>query len=358
MEIKLVIRKCKECSKCKIIKPLTEFGNKISSSTGIRNDCNSCVNSYNVEYRNTFDGFFVNLLNDARKSSRKRKRKGKIEKAVFDINYDFLISLWEKQQGKCFYSSISMECKSNSNWKCSIERLNPDKGYIKTNVALVCHEFNNKCQWNMDKINSVVRVIRKIDETIEKELEYIKGEINRKSIKKAKRIAEKKIIDGREYYKCVKCEVFKLESDFGRKNRTECKTCINEYSKKYRRTPRGKLMGLLGKARTRNKSMNKAGRINDLFNLTFNYLVEILIKQKGLCAYSEIKLNYGSYLEENWTVSLERINPLKGYIKGNVCLVCLEFNGTDHSSDLKYSNGGSGAWSREKFNFFLKHIKN
>lgn len=87
-------------------------------------------------------------------------------------------------------------------------------------------------------------------------------------------------------------------------------------------------------------------------------MVYILRQQRGRCAYSNIKLNYGSIFDKDWVASLERINPRLGYIKDNVCLICAEFNGVDHTKNIKYSNGGSGYWSKEKFNFFLLTITN
>jgi heme/copper-type cytochrome/quinol oxidase subunit 2 len=57
--------------------------------------------------------------------------------------------------------------------------------------------------------------------------------------------------------------------------------------------------------------------------------------------------------------SLERIDVYNGYIEGNVCLVCLEFNTTDNT--IKYKNIDenleNSGWTKEKFNLFLKNIK-
>ena len=72
-------------------------------------------------------------------------------------------------------------------------------------------------------------------------------------------------------------------------------------------------------------------------------------KQRGLCAYSDIPLQFGNYLEKNWTCSLERIDVKKGYIKGNVCLICLEFNTPDYKNIYKYQEEGSSGWNKEKF---------
>ena len=40
----------------------------------------------------------------------------------------------------------------NSDWKCSLERLDTKIGYLAGNVALVCHEFNGPSQWNKNMI--------------------------------------------------------------------------------------------------------------------------------------------------------------------------------------------------------------
>lgn len=104
----------------------------------------------------------------------------------------------------------------------------------------------------------------------------------------------------------------------------------------------------------RNNNPNRLG--DNTFDITYEYLVALLRDQCGKCAYSNIKLNYGSSREKDWIASLERINPLKGYTKDNVCLVCAEFNGVDFTASAKYSNGGSGAWSKKKFNFFLSTL--
>ena len=68
------------------------------------------------------------------------------------------------------------------------------------------------------------------------------------------------------------------------------------------------------------------------------------------------ELNYGLSRSEDWVTSLERIDPTKGYTKINTCLICAEFNGIDFTATAKYSNGGSGAWSKEKFNFFFSTV--
>lgn len=71
---------------------------------------------------------------------------------------------------------------------------------------------------------------------------------------------------------------------------------------------------------------------------------------------SKLAAIYGSVLDYNWVASLERINPNKGYTKDNICLICVEFNTFDCSAAIKYSNSGSGNWSKDKFNYFINQL--
>lgn len=48
-------------------------------------------------------------------------------------------------------------------------------------------------------------------------------------------------------------------------------------------------------------------------------------RQRGRCAYSGLRMVPQS--KKSWKASPERLDTTKGYIHGNVVLVCLEFNG-------------------------------
>ncbi len=50
------------------------------------------------------------------------------------------IEEFEKQKGVCFYSGIRLE--PSGDWTVSIERVNPNIGYVKENIVLVCSIFN------------------------------------------------------------------------------------------------------------------------------------------------------------------------------------------------------------------------
>ena len=78
----------------------------------------------------------------------------------------------------------------------------------------------------------------------------------------------------------------------------------------------------LNKARSRSKSR---GEITDL---TLEYLKEIWENQNGLCPYTNIKMEMPRSSQDEdikkspTKLSLDRIDPSIGYIKGNVEFVC------------------------------------
>ncbi len=60
------------------------------------------------------------------------------------------------------------------------------------------------------------------------------------------------------------------------------------------------------------------------FTLTEEYLMELHHKQKGCCYFSGEKLTHKSNTQNS--ISLDRIDSKKGYIKGNVCFTTWEIN--------------------------------
>ena len=82
------------------------------------------------------------------------------------------------------------------------------------------------------------------------------------------------------------------------------------------------------------------------FDITRDDLIDILTWQEGRCYYSGISMSFER--NQDWRASLERLDPLKGYVTGNVVFICWEFNTFDNRSRIVYSNGGSCNWSKDK----------
>lgn len=62
---------------------------------------------------------------------------------------------------------------------------------------------------------------------------------------------------------------------------------------------------------------NRAKKRNLDFDITIEYINDILEKQNFMCVLSKLDISFESYLNET-TASLDRIDSSKGYIKGNV----------------------------------------
>ena len=62
----------------------------------------------------------------------------------FDIDIEFLTSLFKNQNGKCAYSGMPFNVGNSKsvNWTASLEKINKNMGYTKNNVKLICLEFN------------------------------------------------------------------------------------------------------------------------------------------------------------------------------------------------------------------------
>lgn len=125
---------CRECKKeylksRKNIIPLTKeelYERKMSRSKTLRSDK------------------WANYLIDSSKQLAKRYGKD------IDIDVDYILELYEKQNQKCYWFNIKLEPSTISKYpaKPSIDRLDCKKGYIKGNVVISCMAANlgrNSC---------------------------------------------------------------------------------------------------------------------------------------------------------------------------------------------------------------------
>lgn len=75
------------------------------------------------------------------------KNRSKSKELDFDLDLEYLIELWEKNQGCCAVSKIPFELGRSEKGKVhpyapSIDRIIPAKGYIKGNVRIVVYQLN------------------------------------------------------------------------------------------------------------------------------------------------------------------------------------------------------------------------
>ena len=322
------------CSICGEVKAATEFygTNKLQ--------CKPCkklirltrINSDPKEY-------FKELLKSAKQSAKERGEKGRVEASEFSITLEDVMKLHTTQNGKCAYSGIPYVCLLEQDWRASIERLNPQKGYVLDNIALVVLELNGCAQWSYAKIEELKGHLCTTFEPQTADFKCVrKNRENRGEL-------EQFIINDIECVKCKFCSEVKPKVLFNSVLDNGCKECISKYHKDYKKTPYGHVKQMMLGMKSRTKERNDKGRNHDECDISYEDCVQIFNDQSGLCFYSGIPMKFGSYIETNWICSAERLDESKGYIKGNVCLICFEFN-----------TGHSNVWSKEKISYLKKHL--
>jgi hypothetical protein len=120
---------------------------------------------------------------------------------------------------------------------------------------------------------------------------------------------------------CCVCGISKLYSDFYNR-RNDCKKCVIDRSARnsisyvplHERDIISRFKNLCTKARLRTKE----------FNLIDADLLDLWGKQDGRCAYTKLPLL--ATANQFNTVSLDRVDSSKGYVVGNIQLVCSAIN--------------------------------
>jgi len=133
----------KQCSTCKEWKDLGLFNKNAKSWDFHHCLCQSCASQYHkiqyLKYEKELS--FKQILNQARQGARFRNLS-------FNIDEDYIKSMWENQKGLCFYTKEPMVFTKGETNKVSIDRLNSNIGYEKDNLVL-CEARVNLMKGNL-----------------------------------------------------------------------------------------------------------------------------------------------------------------------------------------------------------------
>lgn len=108
---------------------------------------------------------------------------------------------------------------------------------------------------------------------------------------------------------------------YGPYKNSYCNTCKN---KKIFKAQRKNLSTFLRDRFNRLKLRCAKNKIN--CNIDENYLKFIFERQNGKCFYSDILINWSSPKNRKDSLSIDRIDSTKGYVKGNVVLTTRRIN--------------------------------
>jgi hypothetical protein len=137
----------KKCSCCFEDKALEQFSKKKDGK--FISQCKECEKIRGkdklLKKTSTLEGKLITLLYGVTRRCKKKKLSQ-------DINLEYLLQLYEKQNGCCFYTGKQMSIIGNGSkdnldkdsyfYKISIDRVNSSKGYEKNNIVLCCVGIN------------------------------------------------------------------------------------------------------------------------------------------------------------------------------------------------------------------------
>ena len=122
----------KACSKCKEDKLLTEYRPDPRLSNGLQAECIACYRKRDLKFRKEkpFDRRCVSV-----------KRQATKKKIPFNLTAEYLESIWTK---KCPVLGLELDINSGKTKDNSaqMDRLVPDKGYVKGNVSWLSFRAN------------------------------------------------------------------------------------------------------------------------------------------------------------------------------------------------------------------------
>lgn len=140
------------CSKCdRYLSSICFCQNKSNKyKDGVHTYCKECQQKIELDYRNSLrDEVSLNFkLKHCFCSAKSRAKKSKID---FNLTLDYIVHLYNVQNGLCAISGIPMTYQygdDSADTRISIDKIDPNKGYVIGNVQLVCWAVN-RMKWDM-----------------------------------------------------------------------------------------------------------------------------------------------------------------------------------------------------------------
>jgi len=131
-----------ECRTCKITKSLSNFIERENTYPMWLTECRDCLNlreqTATLKRKQT-RGLEWNI----KKYIVRIKRRAKSKEIEFDLDIDYLVSLWNKQNGLCWYTKREMNFTTHSPELFSLDRKDSNLGYTKDNVIWCCWTVND-----------------------------------------------------------------------------------------------------------------------------------------------------------------------------------------------------------------------
>jgi hypothetical protein len=163
----------KKCYKCAEWKDLSFFNKSYKLPGGVSKICRECYNKEDsvIKCQKSRSMRFKHAIENGDVEFYIKRRIGTVKSRAiknninFNLDVDYLIDLWNKQNGKCFYSGIpmnnSMKQDGFQSWDGpSLDRIEPENGYVKGNVVWCIFGINSfKGSLGLKSFEDMVRSI-------------------------------------------------------------------------------------------------------------------------------------------------------------------------------------------------------
>jgi dUTP pyrophosphatase len=136
--------KLKWCNGCSSFLAYKAFATNNARYDGLASLCKACqcdspsrkrMHQKFKEKRTTPIGWIKWTVTRKRSECKKRGIR-------FDIDAEYIIAQYEKQNNMCFYAKVPLKFGADDLRSASLERINPSLGYVKGNVVLACKAMN------------------------------------------------------------------------------------------------------------------------------------------------------------------------------------------------------------------------
>ena len=129
----------KICAKCSEKKKTINFWKHNQTQDGFHSWCKDCCKlgqkrSTKKKY-SSIEGRLATFLVSCKNSAKRRGQE-------CTITRNDLIEIWKEQEGKCNYSGLEMTTEPSKMTTVSVERINSNIGYTRSNTVLVCNYVN------------------------------------------------------------------------------------------------------------------------------------------------------------------------------------------------------------------------
>lgn len=158
----------KKCPKCNLLQELNNFvfiKKKKVHASWCRNCTNYATKNSREKNPQVYKDYAIsyckkNPLFSLRKNMRLKHMKMGIDKDLV-VSIRYLKSLWEKQNGICFWSGLKMDETLGGRQNplsVSPDRLNTKLGYVEGNIVLCCHWTNlGRSEASIEKWTEVLK---------------------------------------------------------------------------------------------------------------------------------------------------------------------------------------------------------